>query len=241
MENKTHVAVTLKDNRLFLYEGEAPEILQPKGIHHHGNISTVGNYLLGGEHWGNVAFHECLLIVDREAGRITLYENQKQSEGLPEHRIKSELSFHPDLEGFQIRNKGKWANPVTLSNHFKFNRRLFVNRTTNAELVTAFKNYKATVTSDIENEQDDRGSRRHLQDRKVKTNFPEVFQLNCRVFKGEDPVTFEVEVCIQPRDNGVTIWLQSVELEEYIEERTNEIIDRELARIADLNITVIEQ
>ncbi len=74
----------------------------------------------------------------------------------------------------------------------------------------------------------------------MTSDIDEKFTLNMPLFRGDTvKVKFEVNVCLEVRNKGISIWLESVELKENIIEKTNEVLNAKVKEYRDQGITVI--
>lgn len=136
--------------------------------------------------------------------------------------VQGTLLPNPVLEELGI-NRNKEFQPRELSDLLKRNRVLFDDFEKNAELVAGLREVKARVERDLEEASDKRGNKRSLDDKKVETGLPQNFVLNCPIFKGGEKRKFLVEVCVDVRSNGVSIWLESVELIEIQRQQVEDV------------------
>lgn len=136
--------------------------------------------------------------------------------------VTGDLLPDPVLQQLNINAQKEFA-PRELSDLLKRNRVLFDDREKNAEIVAGLRDLKARVERDLEEKSDKRGNERKLDDKQVTTGLPEGFVLNCPVFKGGEPRKFLVELCVDVRSGGVSIWLESVELIEIMRQQVEDV------------------
>lgn len=176
------------------------------------------------------------LRVERSARKITFCEDA----GNPwESNYHGRLEFDPRFSKFKI-NSGESYTTLDLANFIKMNRSHFETRDKAMQLVSELRNFKAKVDKDVENAADDRGNRRILLAQAVESNIPESFKITVPVFKGQDPMTLEIEIAINPQDLSCS--LISPEVNDYIEDTTDSLIDAELDKIRELfpNLRIFE-
>lgn len=106
--------------------------------------------------------------------------------------IKGTLQFHPKFIEFGI-NTGKVWSPFDFSMFCKMNRAFFADKNVNMTLVSACKNFTATVNNAIERSIKENGDRTDNFAQVVNSNLPESFTLSIPVFKGGDKENLEVE------------------------------------------------
>jgi hypothetical protein len=79
-------------------------------------------------------------------------------------------------------------------------------------VVNALMNLTGKTTKDFIREEDKRGNQKTLVDKKVETNLPETFVLTVPLYEGQPAQSFKVEIAIDDRDGGLSVWLESDEL-----------------------------
>jgi len=119
-----------------------------------------------------------------------------------------------------------------LSMTFKMNRSLFETKDIAMEISSVLADFKAKIDKEIEKSEDFRGNRKLLQNQIVKTNVPPGFNLCVSVFKNHPKTVIAVEIVIDPDD--LSCALISPELNDYIVENTDILIDSELTKIREL-------
>lgn len=172
------------------------------------------------------------LVVNRDKGTIEFIEDA----GNPwESRFKGVLEFDPRFEKFSI-NTGRSYTTIDLANFIKMNRSHFETKDKAMLLVSELRNFKAKVDKEIENAADERGNRKILLAQAVESNIPESFRINVPVFKGHPAQSLEVEISIDPSDLSCS--LVSPEVNDFIEETKDQLIDAELEQIRELHPTL---
>lgn len=238
-EKSIKVELGPDQRELVLREGQAdPVIPFRKSGKIEGTISVPREYLSKAPKWltdpdmegGDAPINFSLLVVDRDKMNIQFIEDK----GMPWEQIYTgALVFDPDFEKFQINNAQHTYTPFELAEKIKMNRSLFEKKSDAMRLVSELRNFEAKVNKDVEAKKDDRANTRVLMAQSVETNLPENFKMKLPIFKGQPPVVLEIEVAIDPGD--LSCRLVSPEVNDFIHETKNEIIDSEKSAIAELH------
>lgn len=137
-------------NEIIIREGAAPKVLDPKApvkMNINGTIGAPVEFLKKRINAGQFEQKNCHIIVDRENITIELVVNE--SDEYTRGTIKGTLQFHPKFIEFGI-NTGKVWSPFDFSMFCKMNRAFFADKNVNMTLVSACKNFTATVNNAIE-------------------------------------------------------------------------------------------
>lgn len=178
----------------------------------------------------------CHVTYDRNAGRISLFVNETSvKEG---SCISGVVVLNPDLAGMKI-NTNKLFTCKELMDHLKFNRVLFKDREENSKVVTALQMFKVKVLNEKEQSDDFKGNQKNINNFQLTHEFQESFVLSCPIFKGGEPKSFKVDVCISVTDGDVAYWLESRELKELESKDKWDLLDAELKHFED--VVKIEQ
>ena len=181
---------------------------------------------------------KCYVIVNREAMTITLVTDEKEWDGTS---VTGRIEISPEFIRFGINNEERRLSTFDMADLIKMNRSFFETRNDAMVLVSQLRNFKAKVDKDLEQSDDRRGNNKVLLNQTVESNIPEAFKLRIPIFRGEDPVTFEVEVDIDPKDFSCA--LVSPEAMDHIHTERDNLMDAVLEGIAAKapDIVIIEQ
>lgn len=224
-----------------LMEGQTPEPINPKSCSISGNIDAVSDFLLMREKvWGkdDVAEWKRIshILVDKEAGTIVLNMYEKHPHSTT---VSSKIELNPELSKFGI-NREKRYSAQELASTIKLNRAYFIDHKSHTDFLKNLKNVDATISAAFKEATDDRGNENESYVTKLASNIDERFTLNMPVFKGSsDKKTFEVNVCLQIRDKGISIWLESVELEELYKSAMDAVMNAKIDEFRKRDYTVI--
>lgn len=227
--------LTAKDGGLIIREGAALPLHEPK-------IIIIGGILDSPFKWlekriGLVDQKEAHVLVDRNKMSIQLVTDETNHYRT---EITGKLEFHPAFIKFEI-NSGAYKSTTQMADLIKMNRTFFENHTIAMSLVSALKNFKATIDKALEKSDNNRGSRKILIDQVVSSNVPETFSLSLPIFKGQPKETIEVEVYFNPDD--LTCTLISPQASDCIETTMDSAIDLVLKSIIEISpdIAILER
>jgi hypothetical protein len=226
---KQNIEINLKGDQkeLILREGDASPVEVPQQIALSGGIQNPAR------------FHairpgtpkESLVVFSRAQKMITFFENPEKQYCA---RIEGCLLENEDLKAFGINDK-MWG-VQDLARFLKMNKVFFSDRDEAEGIITKLTSLRATTTTDIEMEKDDRGNSRSLKDKKTVSNVPLEFILKIPIYVGYAPKTFLVEIAIDSTDGGMRLWLESPELRELSISERDRIIDEEIEKFEGLII-----
>ncbi|MTB53079.1 hypothetical protein [Lewinella sp. W8] len=183
-------------------------------------------------------FSEMSTIVDKEDGTITLRTNDRNLRH-GGFTIIGSLLMDPKLQELNINQEHKVA-PKSLHQKLKFLRHLFADPEEHQSTLEKILKFKGAVTQVLEKEDNLKGSKLHHFEQKLESEFDCRFTLKAPVFKGFNSEQFEVEVCFQIDGMSVLFWLESIAMENLIQEKKSAIIDSVTERLRELGVTVIE-
>lgn len=179
---------------------------------------------------------QCHILVNRESMIISL--------SIGEHDyytdvIYGKLILSEEFKKFGI-NQGNYITGIELSDLIRMNRSCFESKTKAMELVTIMRNFKATITTQIEASDDKKGNTAQLRRQTVEGNQPPSFELNIPIFKGKAKQNFTVEIDIDPDTLQAT--LVSPDAQDLIVEKRDQLIDEVLSQIETLcpDIPIVE-
>jgi len=215
-------------SELVIRHGDALPQSPPFGVQVSGQIGAPVEFAQK----RNPTPSETYATVDRENGVIKLICNETypvESRNI----ITGSIQFHPHFTELQI-DKGKWSDPAELGELLRRRRRYFANPDEGLNLVSALKNFTAKVDKQLEKIEDKSGRRyRSAVEKVIDSNLPQEVKLNMPILRGFENKEFSVEIVLDVRDGGISIWLESPELEVIQEEMISAAIDEQLTRLTE--------
>lgn len=170
------------------------------------------------------------LIIDRDRHTIRLVCSEKDHEGTV---IDGIISGSRELGLFPV-NTGDRISLKTLSNLIRKYRRFMGLEENWTELCNVLNNFTSKVDTTVERNSDTRGNDMSLYKSVVETNAPKSFVLCLPIFKGEDPVSFTVEIDVHVIErNNILLELVSIDLNEMLDTHLEYIFNREKARFQE--------
>ncbi|KKQ95364.1 MAG: hypothetical protein UT21_C0006G0036 [Candidatus Woesebacteria bacterium GW2011_GWA1_39_11b] len=232
MEKEIVINMSDLQKELIIRKGEALPLKEPQAIQQAGNIQApwVWAAIRGTDpQKDNVRF-------SRKEMKIVFTKDEKSEYG---DEISGSLLVNDDLVQFQI-NSQKTFNTADLAKLLKVNRMFFSNSDECAKIVTELNSIKAKVSADLEQGQDDRGNKNMARNVKVDSNVPLRFALKMPIFVGFPTNTFMVEICMDATDRSITLWMESVELNELVISGRDKILNEEIEKFVKSGLPVIE-
>lgn len=153
-------------------------------------------------------------------------------------KVQGTLEMNPELAEYKINQQKKYSIQE-LKQFLKMRRMHFPDKDLHAILIANLEKFKAKVTTDIEENKDNRGNSKILREKIVDSTAPFEFILEMPIFIGEQARKFKVEIGIDITDGSTQMWLESVELQELIQTDRDKIIDSEIAKLTDY--VIVEQ
>ena len=220
--------------KVIIRTGDAPKVYDPQRISICGVIDTPLQWL--DKRKDDIDHKQCCVCFNRDDMHIFLNVNEHDHFN---DEIHGKLIISPEFKKFGI-NEGKYVTGLELSDLIRMNRTYFEDKTKAMELVTIMRSFKATVTKEIETNDDKKGNRMAYVRQVVEGNQPPSFELCIPIFKGQPKKTFTVEIDIDPETLMGT--LVSPDAQDMMVEARDELMDKVLDEISLLcpDIPIIE-
>lgn len=170
------------------------------------------------------------IIVNRDEKSITLFQNV--SDPYTTRKVEGSLKFTKAYEAWEI-NSMKYRSNKNLAEFIKMNRSCFESREVADKLVYNLLNLKVKVDKERESSTDNKGSMAEaISQRVISSTIPETIIVNMRIFTGQEPVTFKIELYVHP--STFDVCLISPEAKEIEDAVVNTAIDNELELISEI-------
>jgi hypothetical protein len=193
---KIEVNLTGDQKELVLRTGSALPLHELKTLSLNGTLQAPGDFL--DIRKDQFPIDETHVIVNLDEGIIAL--NSMDREDVGKIIINGSLETHQDFIRMGINDPEITRQPNDLASWIKMNRTFFESKTVAMNLVSLLRNFKATVNKKLEDSSDDRANYAKLREQAVESNLPDTFKITMPLFVGDKPVTFDVEVVIDPDD-----------------------------------------
>lgn len=213
--------------------GEAEEIEKPLHNDLSGVISAPAKFYSIRKELHDK--NKCHVLFNRNNKEITLIVDEKSRYG---YKITGRITSNPDLDAFGINSK-KTYGVKDLMQLLKFNRVFFLEVDKNAAIVTALQQFKAKVQTEIEKQNDNRGTSRNVDNISLEHSLQENFVLEMPIFRGGEKKQFLVDICVTITDGSIVLWLESRDLRDLQTTESSRLVDAELKAFDGL--VVIEQ
>lgn len=208
----------------------------PEKLKISGNFTSVGNFIRikkeNANSFQKILTENAIVTCDFDNLTIKLETNPNDIYATV---VVGSAEYSNELKEFGI-NQNKFFTRDSLIKILRYNRRFFPNKEENAKLLSSYQNFTASVKKDITDNSNLRGNVARSFNKEIKTDIAENFVLEIPIFKGEPPVSFPVEICLEENDSGVRFWFESVELAELLEIKKEELFRRELEHCEGLAI-----
>jgi len=235
-EQKINITLAEGQKELVIREGKAQEIKEPVKLDITGTIQSPKEWLEKRKESNQFEAKNCHVIFSYEKMFIKLFVNETDH-----YRsiITGKAEVNPDLAKFGINTDKTWTKDQ-LKSFLKMNRAFFRDRDENLQMVTNLEKFSASVKAQLDMHKDDRGNSKNNAEIKVDTNLNMSFILKMPAFIGQTDIEFKVEICLDVRDAGLTIWLESPELQEAIINGRKKLVDDNIDCFRE-EFVVIEQ
>lgn len=234
------VDVNGDQKELTIRTGQAPQIQDPQAIKLRGDIMSIKAFLdkrygpgREGYELQKVDRNRAVVIADKESLSILLRLDPQNVFGT---EVVASLSISDELKEWRINSSTQFTREE-LVKKIRFNRRFFADALKHEELLYAYMILNITGTTELKAESDNRGNREAAFKKAINSqNIPTEFVLKMPIYKGQPEETFRVEVCLEATDASVRFWFESVELEELLVKRRDEIFEDQLKHCSDFVI-----
>lgn len=219
---KLSVILNGDQKTLVIRQGTALPLKEPQVINITGDIDTVINYVkkrcLLNDPAPNVIpnlqqFNPSTAIVtfDKKHLSISLDVNPQDYYG---PKVSGCMELSDELKVFGI-NENQVFNREALVKLLRFNKRFFTDYMVHDTVLKAFQSLTLTGNTEIKAQNDTRGNKEAAFKKNINSEkIPTSFYLTIPIYKGQPPVKFLVEVCLDSSESSVVFWFESVELKE---------------------------
>jgi len=211
---------------LEIREGQALPLHELKSLILAGSLQAPGDFL--DVRKDQFPIDKSHVIVNEDAGTITL--NSYDREDIGKISVKGQLQVHPDFNRIGINDSENLRSTSDLATWIKMNRTFFESKIVAMNLVTILRNFKANISKQLESKTDDRANYSTLRQQVVESNIPESFKITVPLYVGLKPVTFDVEIVIDPDD--LSCALISPDAADKSKQLKEDMINEQVARFA---------
>lgn len=156
------------------------------------------------------------------------------------YTITGTLAPNPKIAYLKINDFKTMYDAKGLAQALRFNRALFEKGAECQKIVEDLMKLKVDVESTIDAAENGRGDKNDSYVVKNKSNVPMFFILKMPIFIGQEPQPFKVDIGYEIRGKIVDLWLESVELQELLDNDAKRIIDVEIAQLP-ATVLIIEK
>lgn len=213
-------------------EAKAPE-KEPKPINISGVLHAPSSFLKA--RIENLDPINCFVKVDMNRGFIEFFIDAKNPYS---DYIKGSLTRAKIVDDFGV-NGSKTYLDKDLAKWFRKAAYYFADRSENEAAIRALMNFSATVSTVIENNQDNRGNVKKLLEKSVNSQVPERFTMKAPIFEGFEPLEFEVLIGAEATSENVKFFLESPELFTLEESYKRQLIDAEIEHFEEFGCAIL--
>jgi len=209
-------------------EGKAAEILPPvvplrkQKLVINGTIGTISEFLSK----RYVLFNPTECHIKIKNSKMTFFGNECQGNDQFITEVSGELIESDEFKSLGLESE-TYRKPTELARFLKKRKNLFPDKEQFSLVFTALSSFEAEVSRQLKEMRDNKtGSMESSIKQDVTSNVPNCFSLMLPIFKGADPIRFEVEIDIDP--NTLECVMLTFDLDAKIENQRNELIINEL-------------
>lgn len=236
MDNKTVINLSDSNTKepvtVYLLEGTLPEPINLSAQNYTGNIHAVSEYIQR----SNFNALDSIIIINDDGKTIELTVTPNHPHKIV---VRGALKKTLVFEKFQIETSGRFSTKE-FAQLVRTHKMYFPDTEVHSKLLMSLKNVEVAFQQNAKELDDDRGNTTSLFQTKIESNMLERFTLEVPIFKGLDPVTFEVNICLERRDKGMSLWLESAEALELMESSWQTLLAEKMKVFKEKKITVIQ-
>lgn len=170
------------------------------------------------------------IVVNRDEKTIVLF--QDISDAYTSRVITGKLKYTENFVSWEI-NTMKYRSCKSVAEFVKMNRSCFESRDIADKLVYNLLNLKIKVDKEKESSTDNKGSMAEaISQRVISSTIPDSITVTMRIFTGQEPVSFRIELYVHP--GTFEVCLISPEAKEIEDQVVNSAIDNEIKLISEL-------
>ena len=234
MEN-IELNVKPENGELVVRQGKAAPIREKNCLNETGTIFAPAEFMENRSEFDLLNNQDCVLLSDKDNNRLQFISDQSKELN---DKITGVLKPSREIGIFGI-NTGRKYGDKELADLFRKTRMYFSNTVDCTKAITSLSKFKAKVSADLENNDDQRGNTKFLIEKRVQTDLPETINLKIPIFQGFQPVEIEVLLIISVSGSGIEISLESYELYELEEKEKTRIFEAEENKFHSFGCAVI--
>jgi hypothetical protein len=260
--NKDDFKINLPEGTKELWIGSLPNLVERQGYSFVGNIQAPfdyfhNKYLLSGNDklaatnlpgepviilrpeasLTPFAKFDMIVEINRKDLSITFREDNHTDKDCA--TVTGKIALDPKIMEFGINIGSKLYSGQDLAQFLNFNRLLFKERDKCLTLVDALRKFKAKIDQEIEAANDNKGNKKYVFEQAIRQEHELRFQLFWPVISGGEKQEFWVEINFDVQNRQMVFWLESVELNELIMEQTDTLLNAEIKKFKENNVTVV--
>jgi hypothetical protein len=192
-----------------------------KTIHISGNIDSPKEFYQKRKGWVDFLMNKTHLLVDVQKAFLSLKVDETNP--YDSYQVDGKMLDFQDFLAFKI-NTGHQFGKEDFITLLKRNKYYFADKSQHESLVFTFNKFITKVTKDFENSDDQKGNKVKLEAYSAliqgyggdgsKIDFNPLFLLEIPLFVGQKAVQFQVQICLNPVNTGLSFYLEAPDLYE---------------------------
>lgn len=225
---------------LVIRKGEALPLREPATIKIEGTIDAPKSFFEKREE--RYQKENCHVIINEEAFSIELHLNEQSPF---KDLIIGSAKLNPELLALGVLTKGdggfrQFNSTAELAKHIKFMKNNFDDVAHYTKVIESMEKFKIKYSTQIEKMREQNGNKRDEFEVIVDSSTLQLnFTLKMPIFIGGKPEKFLIEIQYDLRSNGVSLWLESIELASLIKSMRKKMFGDNILFFEDKGLPVI--
>lgn len=230
-DQKISIQLPEGQKEVTIRHGEAHKPMQvvPNKLEQTGSIETPSEYWQ--KRKDTLDDNECRVTFSRKLQSITLHCDEKNTYGPV---LTGKLELHPIIVQLGINDLEHQYSQGDLLKSLRLLRPHFTDPNDHVKLMKDLRNVQATLTTIIENANDQQGNKKDYIERSLQTNMQFFFEMNLPIYIGQPKTSFHVDLVADYAGNSLVFTLESFDLVMKEEQILDDILKTELEKFDDL-------
>lgn len=229
------------DKPVVFLQGNYQHPKDPIPVDFKGDIKAPGDYMENKGFWPDLLLVNpayCRLEVDIDNSELLFIANDRDNF---RDKILGKLSISTEIGIFEINKSGAFLSAEDMANRLRKNQYYFVDKDICKKVVSDLTKFKMKIETTIESDKDKAGNKKQLLEKMVNSDMSRNFFLSLPIFKGFEPMTIPVELCIEAVGDSPKFYLESIELYEIMSSYKKTIFDAEIERFKKFGCAIIRK
>lgn len=230
-DQKINVHLSGNEKELIIRHGQAsaPVQCEPNKLQEFGTIETPSEYWQ--KRKGILDPNQCRVTFSRKGKCITLHCDEKDPYG---PQLIGKLEYHPVIVNLGINDLERQYSQGDLLKSLRLLRPYFADPQDHVKLMKDLRNVQATLTTIVNNADDQKGNKKDFIERQLQTNMQFFFELDLPIYVGQPKTTFHIDLVAGYLASELVFTLESLDLVMKEEQALDDIFKTELDKFDDL-------